>query len=63
MQLAIGAAAPIRDLGLIDLVALVVGRREAWGRPGGAVHIDQAAADSTDQMVVIVAHPILESRR
>ena len=58
-----GTAAPVGDLGLVDLVALVVGRREARSGADGAVHVDHAAADATDQMMVVVADPILEAGR
>lgn len=57
----IRAASPIGDLGLVDLVALVVDRRQAGSGANGAVHVDQAAADATDQVVVVVAHAIFEA--
>ena len=60
---AIRTAPPVGDLGLVDLVAPVVDRRETRGGADRAVDVDHAAADSTDQMVVIVADPILEASR
>jgi hypothetical protein len=60
---AIGTPPPVGDLGLVDLVAPVVDRRETGGGADRAVHVDQTAADSTNQMVVIVADPILEASR
>ena len=59
----IRTAAPVGDLGLVDLVAPVVDRRETRRGADRAVDVDHAAADSTDQMVVVVADPILEARR
>jgi hypothetical protein len=58
---AIGTASPVCDLGLVNLVAHVVGRRETGSGADHAVNIDQAAADSANQMMVVVADPILES--
>ena len=52
-------ATPVDDLGLVDRVTAVVGRRKAGSGADRAVDIDQTAADSTDQMVMVVADPIL----
>jgi hypothetical protein len=60
---AIGTAPPVGDLGLVDLVAHIVDRRETGGGADCALDVDQAAADSTDQMVVVVADPVLEASR
>ena len=60
---AVRTAAPVDDLGLVDLVALVVGRRETGRGADRAVDVDHAAADAADQMVVVVADPILEASR
>jgi hypothetical protein len=60
---AIRTAPPVGDLSLIDLVALVVHRRETGGGADRAVDVDQTTADSTDQMVVVVADPVLEASR
>jgi hypothetical protein len=53
------AAAPVDDLGFVDDEARVVGGRQARGGADGAVDIDHAAAGAADQMVVVVADPIL----
>jgi hypothetical protein len=60
---AIRTAPPIGDLGFIDLVAVVVGRRETRRVSNRAVYIHHTAADATDQMVVIVTDAILEPSR
>jgi hypothetical protein len=54
---------PVGDLGLVDLVAHVVGGRKTGGIADGAVDVDQKTADSTDQMMMVVADAILESSR
>jgi hypothetical protein len=56
-------APPVDDLGLVDLVAFVVDRRETGREADGAVDVDGTSADAADQMVVVVADPILEARR
>jgi len=58
---ALGTASPIRDLGLVDLEPLIVGRGEARGRSDRAIDVDHAAADPADQMMVVVADAILEA--
>jgi hypothetical protein len=63
LPLAIGTAAPVGDLGLVDLVAPVVVRRETRGSADCAIDVDHTAADSTDQMMVVVADPSLEASR
>jgi hypothetical protein len=60
---AIRTATPERDLGLVDFVTSVVDRREARSRPDGAVDIDYTAADSADQMVMVVADAIFKASR
>jgi len=62
LGLAIRTAAPINDLGLVHVVALGVGCRETRSETGRAIDIDDTAATSTDQMVVVVAHAIFEAR-
>jgi hypothetical protein len=47
----------------VDFVALPVEGGEARGRTDRAVDVDHTAADSANQMVVVVANAILESRR
>jgi hypothetical protein len=56
-------APPVGDLGFLDLVAPGVGRLETGGGADRAVDVDHAAADATDQMVVVVTNPILEASR
>ena len=56
-------ATPVGDLGFLDLVPHVVGRRETGGRAGRAVDIDHATADAADQMMVVVADAVFESSR
>ena len=63
MSEAIRAAPPVRDLGLLDLVAAVVGRVQTRGLADRAVDVDHAPTDSADQMVMVVADAILEARR
>jgi hypothetical protein len=60
---AIRAPTPIGNLGFVDLVTLVVGSGEARGRADCTVDVDDTAADTTDQMVVVVADPIFEAGR
>jgi hypothetical protein len=63
VRLAIGTTAPVRDLGLVDLVPHVIDRRQTWRGAGRAVDVDDTAADFADQMMVVVANPILEASR
>ena len=60
---AIWTAPPVGHLGLVDLVTHVVGRRETGGGPDCAIDVDHTAAGAADQMVVVIADPILEARR
>ena len=60
MTKAIGTAPPVGDLGLINLVAAVVGGRETRRVSNRAVYIHHTTADSTDQMMVVVADAIFE---
>ena len=59
----IRTAPPVGDLSLVYLVAPVVARRETRGGTDRAVDIDQTPADTTDQMVVVVADTVLEASR
>ena len=59
----VGAAAPVDDLGLVDLVARVVGGRQARGVADRAVDVDHPAAGSADEVVVVVADPVLVAGR
>jgi hypothetical protein len=46
---AIGTAAPVRDLRLVDFVAVVVGGFETRRLADGAVDVDDAAAQTANQ--------------
>jgi len=60
---ALGAQAPIDDLGLIDYIALVIDRSEAWFVLQGTVNIYDISTVSTGQVVVVVARSsLVESR-
>ena len=60
---ALGTAAPVGDLGLVDLVALAVGRRETGRRADRAVDVDHAAADTADQWWWLSPTRVLEASR
>ena len=60
---ALGAAAPVDDLGLVDLVARVVGGGEARRVADRAVDVDHPAAGAADQVVVVVADAVLVAGR
>ena len=55
---AVGAGAPVDDLGLIDPEARVVAGVEAGGFADGAVDIDCFAAGATDEVMVVVADAV-----
>src|SRR5258708_2787914 len=59
---ALRTASPVGDLGLVDLVAHVIGGRETRGGADHAIDVDQTTTDSTDQMVMVVADPLLRQR-
>jgi hypothetical protein len=63
LRQAIRAATPVNDFGLVDVEAAVVAGRETRRGSDRAVNVNQTAAVSTNQMVVVVAHPILETSR
>jgi hypothetical protein len=52
-------AAPVGDLGFVNLVAQVVGGRQAGGKADCAVDVGHTAADATDQVMVVVIDPVL----
>jgi hypothetical protein len=60
---ALGASAPVDDLGFVDLVAPVVGGRQARGVADRTVDVDHPAAGSADEVVVVVTDPILVAGR
>jgi hypothetical protein len=59
----IRTTAPVSDLGLVDLVASIVERPEAWCGADRAVNVHDTTADSTNQVVVVIADSILEASR
>src|ERR1700759_3571041 len=56
---AIGAQAPVDDLGLVDREALVVRCSQTRGVANGAVDVGHGAAGATHEMVMVVADPQL----
>lgn len=58
-HLTLGADSPIGNVGFIDVVAMVVRRREAGRGADRAINVDHASALSTDQMVVVVVDAVL----
>ena len=54
-----GAVPPIDHFGLVDREASGVGGLEARGMSDGAVDVDHAAAGAADEVVVVVADPVL----
>src|SRR5699024_10770121 len=57
-----GADAPVDDLRLVDGEAVVVGRLEARGLAGSALHVDHRAAAAADEVVVVVTELELVAR-
>jgi hypothetical protein len=55
------AATPVRDLGLVDLIATIVEWLQARRGTRRAIDVDDTAAGSADQVMVIVADTILET--
>src|SRR4029453_6606297 len=60
---ALGTPAPVDDLGFVDLVPRVVGRRQARDVADRTVDVDHPAAGSADEVVMVVAGPILIAGR
>jgi hypothetical protein len=60
---ALRAASPVGDFRLIDLIAVVIVRRETRSFADRAVNVYHAAAHSADQMVMVVANAVLEPCR
>src|SRR5258708_8372296 len=59
----LGASTPVDDLGFVDLVARVVGGRQAGGVADRTVDVDHPAACSADEVVVVVTDPVLVAGR
>lgn len=58
----LGAEAPVHHFGFVDDEVAVVDGDQTRCIADGAVHVDQTTARPADEMVVVVAHPGLESR-
>ena len=58
---ALGTSSPVGHFGFVDLVALIVVRREARSLTDRAVDVDDAPADPTDQVMMVVVDPVLVS--
>ena len=56
---AVGTSPPVDDLGLVDLVARVVGGGQAGGVTDRAVDVDGLPARPADEVVVVVADAVL----
>jgi hypothetical protein len=56
-------ATPECDLGFVDLITTVIDRRQTGSRTNRAIDIDHTAADSADQMMMVVADTTLEPSR
>jgi hypothetical protein len=61
--LTLGTPTPEGDFRLVDFKTNSVTRLETGSRADDAVHVNDVTAQSTDQVMVIVVHAILESRR
>jgi hypothetical protein len=59
---AVGASAPIGDFRFVDFVTARIRRFQTRGAAGGTVDVHDTAAAATDQMVMVVADAIFESR-
>lgn len=59
VRLTLRTYAPIRDVGFVDLVAVVVRRGEARRGTDCAVDVDEMTADATDEVMVVVIDAIL----
>jgi len=63
LRQAIWTTSPVGDLGFVYLISPVVQGGETGRGARGAVDIDQTSADSTNQVMVVVADAILEASR
>jgi hypothetical protein len=57
------ADSPVRDVGFINVIAVIVGRRETGCGANCAIDVDDAGALSTDEVVVIVVHAVFVAGR
>jgi hypothetical protein len=62
LGLTLWTSTPVRDVGFVDLVAVVVGRGKARRRTYGAVDVDETAAVATYEVMVVVIDAILVAR-
>jgi hypothetical protein len=62
-HLTLGAKSPIRDVGFVNVVAVIIGRREARSRAHRAIDIDHTRTLSTDEMVVVIVDAVLVTSR
>lgn len=54
-----GAAAPIHDLGFVDLEAVIIVGRQTRRGSDSTIDVEHHAAAAADQVVVVVANAIL----
>jgi hypothetical protein len=53
-----GTTAPVDDFGFVDLEAMVIVGCEAGCVPDRAVDVEHEAAAPTDEVMMVIAHPI-----
>lgn len=58
LRLTLRTSTPVRDVGFVDLVAVVVGRGKARRSTDGAVDVDETTAYATYEVMVIVIDAI-----
>ena len=58
LRLTLRTSTPVRDVGFVDLVAVVVGRGEARRSTDGAVDVDETTAYATYEVMVVVIDAI-----
>src|ERR1035437_7937819 len=58
LRLTLRTSTPVRDVGFVDLVAVVVGRGEARRSTDGAVDVDETSAYATYEVMVVVVDAI-----
>ena len=60
---ALGTAAPVGNLGFVDLETQVVGGFETRRCADRAIDVDDSCTDSTDEVVVVVVHTVFVASR
>ena len=63
LLLALRTAPPVNDFGLVDFETVIVVRGKARSYPNRAVDVVHLAATATYQVMMVVIHAILVSRR